>query len=241
MNGKRGQNRYLMLLIGLTLAVLTGCSSKTATVNDVKESGIIKVGVCKNSIYTEESNYLSETEQALIEKICKELESEPEYYVFGAEELEEKLASDEIDAAIGTLSGEYWYGNKKLGISEVYERKFLFVVTVRGDYSSTIKALSDRNAGVLSQVSEGSKQQMYQADHVTLVMYDSAEDAAEDLKTNVISAFLCYQEQAEMLALDEAFQIQDLRGVTQEEYCVLTRAGREDLLAVINEAIRESE
>lgn len=241
MHSKRNQNKHRMLLAVFILLLLTGCSSKTSAVNTIRERGVIKIGVRKNSVYTEEPNGLSSVEQELIEQICGKLEIEPEYSFYSMNELEKCLDAGEIDAAVGMLSKEDWSGNKAAEVSETYDQKFLYVVTGRGDYSSSIKALSDRNAGVFDQISEGAKQQLYQADHVTLVMYSSAGEAAEDLKTNVISAFICYQEQAETLVSDVQLQVQDLRGISQEEYGVVTKAGQSDLMAVINEVIQESE
>lgn len=241
MYNKRRRKKYLIFLVGCVLLLLTGCSSKSAKIEALKESGVIKIGVHKNSAYTRESNYLSSIEQDLIKQICTKLEIDAEFYFYDMHELEEFLTDGEVDVAIGNLVIEDWYRNKSVVLSEPYDNCFLYLVTRRGDYSSNIKALSERNAGVLEQVSEGSKQQLYQADNVTLVMYSSSEKAADDLKSNVISAFVCYQEQAEIFASDEQFQVQDLRGVSQEEFTILTKVGREDLLAVINEVIQELE
>ncbi len=231
--------KYGILLLGIGCFLLSGCGKQTRTIADVQKNGTLKVGVGVNTEYSEKQRYLSPEEQKLVDSLCEKLSVAAEYTFCQPRELELALAGGDADLAIGGLRKSEWKERQDIWCSEVYEQNFLFSVTRRGDYISSVKALSGQNVGVSEQIGEIELQQLYLADDITLVPYKTADKAEQDLKTNVISAYVCFQKQAEGLAEDSGLQIQDLTNTTPEARVILVKAGSDELAAQINSLIQE--
>lgn len=236
---ENGLKKYIPLLLCISCLFLSGCGKSERSIADVQKSGAVKVGVAVNEEYPEKQRYLSAEEQNLIDRFCQAVSVTAEYAFYQPQELEKVLADGKADLAIGALTKSEWKDREEIWNSEVYEQKFLFTITRRGDYLSSVKSLSGKNVGVSERIGEMEMQQFYVADDITLVPYGTLEHAQQDLKKNVISAYICFQDQAEESAEDKELQIQDLANTTPEARVVLVKAGNDEILTQINSLIQE--
>lgn len=236
---KKTWKRYGILLFGTACVFLSGCAKPERTVTDIHKSGVIRVGVGVNTEYPEKQRYLSAAEQELTDRLCEADSVTAEYVFYQPVALEGALADGKADIGMGALKKSEWKDRKGIRCSDEYEQKFLFSVTPRGDYKSSVKALANQNIGVSAQIGEVEKQQIYQADGITLVSYDTVNNAARDLKINVISSYICFQNQAEELEKDRDLQIQDLAATMPETRVVLVKAENKELLSQVNGLIQE--
>lgn len=221
-----------LLAAGMVFA-LSGCSGKKdESVKQIQESGVFQVAL----VTADENDTTLENE--LSETIAQALGVTANYQMVSREEALQAVLDGQADIALGSLSSSVSQSENYL-FSTPYEKGLFYAVTKKGDYTMTIGALANSSVGTASGVGEETKTKLSQAEGITLHAYQTAQEAAADLKKGSIRAYICHEEQARQFAEDSGLQVQNLLNLDAEEFVIVTGKEKQELANGINVLIRQ--
>lgn len=242
MNGKGITGRLKILLAaGVLLLGTGGCSGKkTDEVERIKNAGQLRVAIVDTSSqYTYLENGAPRgIEPELSEYIAQALGVEARYQVLDRAGALEAVNAGEADMALGSISRSGSLSAEYL-TSTPYAKGFFYAVTNRGDYVSSVGALKASVVGVNRNLDEGTRSQLYGAEEVSVVDYSSVQNAAQDLKSGAIRAYICYENQAKQLLEDPDLQVQNIVNLEPEEFVIAAPKADQALISGIDTLIRQ--
>ena len=242
MNGKGITGRLKILLAaGVLLLGTGGCSGKkTDEVERIKNAGQLRVAIVDTSSqYTHLENGAPKgMEPELAEYIAQALGVEARYQVLDRTGALEAVSAGEADMALGSISRSGNMSSDYL-TSTPYAKGYFYAVTNRGDYASSVGAFSASVVGVDRNLGEGTRTQLYGAEEVSVVDYNSMQNVAQDLKDGVIRAYICYENQAKQLLEDPDLQVQNIVNLEPEEFVIAVPKADQTLISGVDTLIRQ--
>lgn len=133
----------------------------------------------------------------------------------------------------------------RAAVSTSYDTGRLYVVTARGDFSSTPGAFSSTAVGASAGLSELSEIVIHGIQDVSVVDYEGTDTVEEDILGRKIRGYFCYEAEAEALMKQPDLQAQSVTGIEAEQYVVVMNksdtALKEQIDGLISQMIESGE
>lgn len=214
--------------------LLTACSGGGAgTLSAVQKAGTVRIGILPDapgySAPNAEGAYVG-AEVSLAKELAAAWGVQLQIFPVEPDMMDDYIVAEQLDLAIGRLanSSSLQYN---VGTSIAYDSGMLYVVSRRGDYRTTKGSLENSNVGVSAGISDSYRVEIGSVAGITMTDVDSAASAADLLKSEQLSAYLCYESDALELLGDSALQIETISNVSPEEYVVIFNKTASDMKA----------
>jgi len=222
------------------LLLLTACSGGGAgTLKAVQKAGTVRVGILQDapgySAPNAEGAYVG-AEVSIAKELASAWGVELQVFLVEADMMDDYILAEQLDLAIGRLanSSSLQYS---VGTSISYDSGMLYVVSRRGDYRTTKGALENSTVGLASGLSDSYRVEIGSVAGITATDVESAAGAAELLKSEQLSAYLCYEDDALELLEDKALQVETIANVSPEEYVLIFNKTASDMKAGVDQVI----
>jgi ABC-type amino acid transport substrate-binding protein len=124
-------------------------------------------------------------------------------------------------------------------VSQPYGSGRIYAVTPRGVLFPTADSLTNRTVGVTDQLSENALLAVHQIQGVAVNTYPDVNLAEDTLVKGLISAYLCYEDQAFALANVASLQAQNIALGEKESYVIVCPRGAGSFMELVNQVIAE--
>lgn len=228
----------LIICIVILSSLFSACGEKNEEVSEVREPGILKVGIVNgNDRYAR----VEDGSTVGIEAGIAEIVAQNSEY-----ELQITLVENEQALFTGMMNGKYDLGFGRitdndgrmanLDISSYYGRGGLFLLTPRYNYMDCITTVPTGTIGI-SQQAGGLSDEVDGIETANTELYPDISSIADDINSGVISAALVSEREAVKMINDE-LQAQALVNSPRERYVALLPNGS-PLRSKVNSAISE--
>lgn len=225
---------------GLALSV-SGCSGKTEdSVKAIQEAGVLKVAIVNSDNYytSMQGDQPTGMEPELISTIVSALGVTTEYQVLSEAEALSAVSAGTADIAIGCISAPS-DSSGSYRTTTSYGKGFYYAVTNKGDFAQSTGAFANSVIGIDNGMSDTNRSKFYTAESITLNEYSKAENAAADIKSDRIRAYICMEEDAKVLLSDPELQLQNMFDMDPEEYVIVAESGDQTLVNGMNTLIAQ--
>lgn len=238
---KSGVIRYVLSILLILIVVLSfaGCA-KINTMERIKEKKVIVMGTnaeFEPFEYRNEKGEVDGFDVAMAKKIAQEIGVELKIEDMAFDSLLNALKSGKIDfvAAAMTVKPDRL---KNADFSEPYYKAAQRII-IRKD-NSTIKSKNDLKGKKLG-VQEGTTGDLVasEIEGTTVNRFKKALDAVLDLKNGKIDAVVVDESPAQVFVNKNNDLIILEEKLTDEDYAIAVRKGDEELLGIINKAIKQ--
>ncbi len=237
----RGVKRRLAIGVAVVMAVLAGCSGgKKDVVEAIRQAGILRVALVDsdNGFTALEGETPKGVEPELVNFIGQNLGVSVRFQVCEKEAALAAVENGEADIALGCISQSGALSERFL-LTGVYGKGYCYVVTKKGDFVGTVGSLKNRAVGVDRNLDEVTKGALYSAEGISLMDMADVRKAEDELKGDIIQAYVCYEKQAKKLLAKEELQVQNLMNLEPEEYVIVAPNGSKELVDGMNVLIRQ--
>lgn len=234
----------IILLAAAILMLLSGCnSSGPNTLSAVWTAKVLKVAVLSDappySQYDAASDSYAGSDIQFVEFLASKLEAAVEYVA--CEDKSELLAAvtgGTAHMALGRLLDTECQTDK-VSISASVQNGYVYVVTPRGKYMSTLGAFEGKTIGASAALSDTVSIQLHGIPSVLVQPYPDITNIEQNLLNKTIEAYVCYENQALALTRSEALQAEVLSNATIERYVIAFPKGDTTMSEYLNETITE--
>lgn len=229
----------------LLTALAAGCASKSKradVLEQIQQEQVMKVAVlADNSPY---SMFQPGTQEAqgkevdLIKKIAEKMGVSAQFVAVDQAGLETALQDGSAQLSIGQIVETDGLKNR-VSTSLAYDSGRIYVVTAKGDFSSTLGAFSNGTIGGASLLSENANILLNGITGVTIVKYADIKTVEADIIQKKILGYFCYETQAEELMKSDDLQAQSVSGIQSENHVIITGKSDVKLLAQIDSILSQ--
>ncbi|MBO5199415.1 MAG: transporter substrate-binding domain-containing protein [Lachnospiraceae bacterium] len=241
---KKRRRIAAILLLTLCTVLMSGCGSEKngGLYGQIKQEGVLTAAVVQDnapySWYDAGTQTYSGIEIEILKAVAEELGVTLNYYPTLRAGLTEVVKAQEADIAIGRIN-EKDVSSGQVELSTQYGTGFLYVVTVRGDFSCMFSSFDGEQIGLSRKISDGAEVELYTIEDVTQTYYDTTDTVETDLLSGTIAGYFCYEEEAKALLASGKLQAQTITDYDPERYCIAVQKNNPDMIQLLNEVIQE--
>ena len=235
----------------LAAGILTGCSSGKKGADSL--AGIQKEQVMKVAVLQDNSPY-SQADEAAQEASGREVElarilgedlgARVQFIPVDKKGLVSSVEDQTAHIAIGRIACTDGI-KTRAAVSIAYDTGRLYVVTARGDFSSTPGAFSSMAVGASSGLSELSGIVIHGIQDVSVQEYGETDTVEADIMGRKIRGYFCYETEAQSLMRNPQLQAQSVTGIEAEQYVVVMNqsdtALKEQIDGILSQMIESGE
>ncbi len=207
--------------------LLTGCSAKDSSAEEVHSRGTLRIAVQDERLYE------------LSEYIAVSMGVKPEYIIADKENALRMLADGKADAAMG-----YYSQNDNPGLEYSltipFDSERIYTVCAAEEFISAAAELNGRLLGADEALSESAERALAAVSADGRLYCSVAGSASEMLAQDELDAFLCLESKAlELISADNDLRCYVMPDMEPEYYCAVVLRSKTQLYGEINGAIGE--
>lgn len=233
-----------MLIVSATL--LGGCNKNPEDVllAQITSENVVKIAVSADDApysYKKSSNSdeYDGIEVKIAAQLAKGLGAEMEVVPVERENLLQTLADGRAQLALGRLPTTLTEHNANVDASVTYLSGNIYTVTKRGNTVSTRGAMEGKVILCSEEMTTDTMYRFGDISNATVLQNDGSVDVESYLVEGLLDVYVCYKNEAELMASNDLLQAQVATNIAAENYAVFTLKDNGKLLKAVNEMVAE--